>query len=271
MSSSEIAFDAARIGHKLESYASTDGTGIKIQLMWRKDIPDPRFVYLYYYGAIGAVTLPTWNTTLQMVLDLGGVVAIANIRGGGEFGVEWQAPVKLDRRKTLDDIAEAARWLKNRYKVPVVSSGRSYGGLHTLASLARSGKDVDLFVAEMPVGDVLEFLENGEFGRSAWDDFGFAHNAAGDLRRTPQELEVLKAWAPTAKAFALQKPLLIVTAANDERVEPRQAHEMAVALHRPGSRLVFFSTVPGGHGAATAGNVLTFIVAQLRFDMPDPL
>jgi prolyl oligopeptidase len=272
VSSAAIAFDAKRVKHEPEYYASTDGERIPIRLMSRRDVQNPRFVYLYYYGAIGAATLPTWNTTFQMVLDLGGVVAIANIRGGGEFGVAWQAPVKLDRRQTLDDIAEAARWLKNRYPVPLVSSGRSYGGMHTLASLARSAKDVDLFVAEMPVGDVLGFLENGEFGRSAWDDFGFAHSAAGDLRRTPQELEILKKWAPTTTAFELPKPLLIVTAANDDRVEPSQAHEMAMALHRPDSKLVFLRTVPdGGHAAATAADVLTFIAGNLRIELSDPL
>jgi len=132
--------------------------------------------------------------------------------------------------------------------------------------------DVDLFVAEMPVGDVLGFLEKGEFGRSAWDDFGFTHNAAGDLRRTPEELEILKKWAPTAKAFELRNPLLIVTAANDDRVEPSQSYEMAMALHRRDSDLVFLRTEPGGgHEAVTAADVLTFMAEKLRIDMPDPL
>src|SRR4030095_15009814 len=121
-------------------------------------------------------------------------------------------------------IAEASRWLKSQYHAPVVSSGRSYGGMHTLASMATFPKDFDLFVAEMPVSDVVEFLENGVFGRSAWDDFGFPHNVAGDLRKTPKEIDALKSWSPKQQGLELVKPVLIVTAEADERVEPTQAH-----------------------------------------------
>jgi len=69
----------------------------------------PTFAYLFCYGAIGIPTLPDWNTTFQIILELGGMVAIANIRGGGEFGFNWQAPGKLDRRTTLEDLATASR------------------------------------------------------------------------------------------------------------------------------------------------------------------
>jgi prolyl oligopeptidase len=197
------------------------------------------------------------------------MVAIANIRGGGEFGFKWQAPVKLDRERTLDDIAEASRWLKSRYPVPVVSAGRSYGGMHTLASMARFPKAFDLFVAEMPVSDVVEFLENGVFGRSAWDDFGFAHNAAGDLRRAPGEIGVLKRWSPRQRAVELVKPVLIVTAETDERVEPAQAYAMAVALDQRADRsLVFLRVEPtGGHEASTAVDVLTFIARHFGIEL----
>jgi prolyl oligopeptidase len=241
--------------------------------MSRGEIEHPAFIYLYYYGAIGAATLPTWNTTLQMILELGGMVAIANIRGGGELGFRWQAPVKLDRERTLEDITEASRWLKSRYHAPVVSSGRSYGGMHTLASMAKAPKAFDLFVAEMPVSDVEEFLENGVFGRSAWDDFGFAHNSAGDLRKTPEAIEALKRWSPNQKAFDLVKPVLILTAEADERVEPAQAYAMAVALNqRANSSLVFLREEPNdGHAAFTAVDVLTLIATHFGIEALSPL
>src|SRR5262249_8759344 len=159
--------------YALEWYQSRDDTAIPIQLVTRSENNNPAFVYLYYYGAVGAVTLPNWNTTFQMILELGGMVAIANVRGGGELGVKWQAPFKLDRTKTLEDIAAASRWLKDKYHAPVVSSGRSHGGLNSLASMVKYAEYFDLFVAEMPITDVREFLEHGVFGRSAWDDFGF--------------------------------------------------------------------------------------------------
>jgi prolyl oligopeptidase len=272
--SPEAPFDASRVTYKREDYQSVDGTRIPIQLMARSDVEHPAFIYLCYYGAIGTATLPTWNTTLQMILELGGMVAIANIRGGGEFGFKWQVPFKLDRDRTLEDIAEASRWLRSRYPVPVVSSGRSYGGMHTLASMAKSPKAFDLFVAEMPVSDVVEFLENGVFGRSAWDDFGFAHNAAGDLRKTPAEIEMLKRWSPRQKGVELVKPVLILTADTDERVEPAQAYGMAVALHqRAGNGQVFLrvESSDDGHAASTAVDVLTFIARHFGIEALSPL
>jgi prolyl oligopeptidase len=228
---------------------------------------------LYSYGAIGIATSPTWNRTLQMVLELGGAVAIANVRGGGEFGVKWQAPFKLDRRKTLEDIAGASHWLKNRYGCRVVCSGRSYGGLHTLASMVEFPKDFDLFVAEMPVSNTLEFLENGVFGRSAWDDFGFAHNRVGDLRRTDEAIETLQSWSPSRKSFEPINPVLVVTAETDERVEPAQAYAMAVALARGDVRRPVFLQVEqnDGHAALTTAGVLTFIARHFDIKALDPL
>ena len=157
-----------------------------------------RSSYLYYYGAIGAVTLPAWNTTFQMILELGGMVAIANIRGGGEFGFRWQDPdIKRDRRQ---DIGRHHRGL-TMAEEPIPRAGRHFGTLlwrHAHPGLhGRSPRTTfDLFVAEMPVSDVVEFLENGVFGRSAWDDFGFPHNAAGDLQKTNAGIDALKRWSP---------------------------------------------------------------------------
>jgi hypothetical protein len=76
--SGEVSFDSSRIKHALETYSSADGTPIPIQLITRSDIAKPTFVYLYYYGAIGAPALPAWNITFQLMLELGGMVAIAN-------------------------------------------------------------------------------------------------------------------------------------------------------------------------------------------------
>jgi prolyl oligopeptidase len=107
LESGKIAFEGSRVEYKLEleKCLSRDKTPIPIQLMTRTGVDSPAFVYLYCYGAIGIPTLPTWNRTFQMILELGGAVAIANIRGGGEFGVRWQAPFKQNRRLTLEDMA----------------------------------------------------------------------------------------------------------------------------------------------------------------------
>ena len=69
--------------------------------------------------------------------------------------------------------------------------------------MVASPDDFDLFVAEMPVTNVLAFLENGPFGRSAWDDFGLAHNADGDLQTTPEAIKTLESWSPVQNASKL--------------------------------------------------------------------
>ena len=260
-----VPFDGSRVKHTLKTYPSTDKQSIPIQIIVRSDVKQPAFIYLYYYGAIGIPTLPGWNITFQLVLELGGAVAIANVRGGGERGAEWQLSAKRNRALTLQDISAAAPWLKSQYPgLQIVSSGRSYGGMHTLASMIISPDAFNLFVAEMPVTDVVEFLENGAFGRSAWDDFGFTHNPAGDLRSTTSQVDALKGWSPAARVGDLVVPIapvLLITSETDDRVEPEQSRQMALALARRGmAEQVYLREEPtGGHTAPTAAAVATFI------------
>jgi prolyl oligopeptidase len=281
LESPEVPFDASRVRYELSAYESVDGERIPMQVMTRSDATeDPTFAYLYYYGAIGIPSFPEWNRKFQMILELGGMVAIANIRGGGEFGFKWQLPVKLDRRKTLDDIAAASRWLKSQYRIAgnrVVISGRSFGGLHTLAAMIHSQKDFDLLVPVMPVSDVIRFLESGLFGRHAWDDFGLTHDKAGNLLRTRKEIEMLKSWSPMQNIEKLQapiRPIIALTADTDERVEPDHAYLMTLALQaRFGDRAPVYLWVQpnGGHAASTEVDELTFIAKQFDVKALKPL
>jgi prolyl oligopeptidase PreP (S9A serine peptidase family) len=263
--SSPAPVSGSPVTYERLDYPSVDKTRIPIQIMTRSDTPgSPSFAYLYFYGAIGLPTFPAWNTTFQMILELGGAVVIASIRGGGERGIDWQSPdIRLNRQRTLEDIATAARWLKGRYR-RVVIAGRSYGGMHTLASMAQAQADAELFVAQMPVSDVPEFLDNGVFGRSAWDDFGFPHNRAGDLLTTADAMDIVKRWSPLQNIPRLTKPLLLVTADKDERVEPAtQVDEMALALQDVQAP-VYLHVQPGlGHDAPVDGAELAFIARHL--------
>ncbi len=269
--------------YERHEFRSADGTQVPIQLMTRRGTK-PAFVYLYYYGAIGAPTLPTWDEKpiFQLVLELGGAVAIANVRGGGEFGLRWQdQDIRLHRRATLEDIAGAAERLKQEFPdTPIVASGRSYGGMHTLAAMVEAPQAIDLFVAEMPVSDPPGFLENGVFGRSAWDDFGFRHNAAGDLQQSPQDMEVLQAWSPAHHVAELRsrqmllKPLLLATGRLDDRVEPYQTYGMAAELQEhygPDAPVFLAERSDEAHSARTHVDVLTFIAAQLNIRQLTPL
>jgi prolyl oligopeptidase PreP (S9A serine peptidase family) len=127
----------------------------------------------------------------------------------------------------------------------------------------------NLVVAEMPVTDVVEFLENGAFGRSAWDDFGFTHNEAGDLRSTTSQVEMLRKWSPAQRATHLMRPVgpvLLVTSRTDDRVEPDQSRGMARALQaRPdmAERVYLHEEPTGGHTVNVAATVATFIASSL--------
>jgi prolyl oligopeptidase len=276
-----VPFDASKVRYELREYQSDDGCRIPIQVMTRSDsTAGPAFAYLHCYGAIGIPAFTEWNGTFQIALELGGMVAIANIRGGGEFGVEWQFPTKLDRRRTLEDIAAASRWLKSQYLsigTRVGLSGGSFGGLHTLASMVRFPDEFGLFVPAMAVSDVVRFLQNGRFGRYAWDDFGLPHDASGNLVVTRKDIETLKSWSPMqnlAKLEAPLKPTLLVTADGDERVEPDHAYAMVDALQaRFGMDAPVYLWVEpnSGHYALTGVDELTFIAKQFGIRTLEPL
>lgn len=215
-----------------------------------------------------------------MILELGGLVAIVHVRGGGERGFRWQSEVKLDRTKTLEDMAAASRWLKARHPgMRVAVSGDSYGGLHALASLVRTQPDYDLVVASLPVTDIIHFLENGVFGKSAWDDFGLAHNEAGDLVKASEEIAVLKSWSPIepdnlARLQEPIQPILMLTSDTDDRVEPEHAYVMTRALRERFMNAPVYLWAEQGIGHRVVGmedKEITFIAAHFDIETRNDL
>jgi len=137
--------------------------------------------------------------------------------------------------------------------------------------------DFGLFVPAMPVSDVVRFLDTGLFGRHAWDDFGLAHDKAGNLLKKPGEIEMLNSWSPMQNLDELKaplKPVLIVTATRDERVEPDQAYAMTDALQKRfgmDAPVFLWAQPDAGHFAPTAVEELAFIAKHFRVKALSPL
>jgi prolyl oligopeptidase len=235
---SPISF--SKIDSKLTSYQSFDGVQVPIETYFRNDIREkPKFVFLFYYGSIGIANNPWFNRVYHLALEMGGMVAIAHIRGGGELGMKWQMAAKRDRMIAIKDIAWASRWLKQNVQIAgdrIVASGRSFGGMHTYASYVHFNDDMSLFVPVVPVSNAVDFLSGGHFGWMAGDDFGVQRDQNGSAVWSKGEVDNLKLWDPFANLNKLNlskiKPMISFTGSTDERVDSYQTYAMTYWLQK---------------------------------------
>jgi prolyl oligopeptidase len=160
-------------------------------------------------------------------MEMGGVYAVANLRGGGEYGSEWhQAGCKLKRQNVFDDFIAAAEWLiANKYTRPekLATFGGSNGGLLVAATMVQRP---ELFGAVMPAVGVLDMLRFHKFTIGwAWtSDYGSPEN--------PEEFACLYKYSPlhNLKKGVKYPAVLITTADHDDRVVPAHSFKFAAAL-----------------------------------------
>ncbi|MCZ8130639.1 MAG: prolyl oligopeptidase family serine peptidase [Steroidobacteraceae bacterium] len=225
-----VAFDASRYVTEQVFYRSKDGTRVPMFVTQRRDLvrDGSQPTLLYGYGGFDVAMKPTFSVPVAAWLEMGSVYAVANLRGGGEYGQEWHlAGIKTRRQNVFDDFHAAAEWLvENRYtsRTRLGIAGRSNGGLLVAAALLQRP---DLYGAALPAVGVLDMLRYHTASANArqWSsDYGLAED--------PQEFTALRAYSPVhnVRAGRCYPPTLITTAERDDRVVPWHSYKFAAAL-----------------------------------------
>lgn len=223
-------FDADRYESRQVFYPSFDGTQVPLYLVHRKDLPrhGNHPTLLYGYGGFGQSITPEYMPEIALWLELGGVYALANIRGGGEYGDAWHAAgTRLNKQSSFEDFYAAAEFL-----IAEGITGASYlcirglsnGGLLTAVS---ANQRPDLFAAvitEIPLTDMLWFDETPT-GRSIGAEFGSASES-------PAMFAALRAYSPAHNVHGDGPPQLVVVADQDFNAPPGQAYKFVAARQR---------------------------------------
>jgi prolyl oligopeptidase len=255
-------------------YASKDGTRVPMFISHRKglklDGKNPTL--LYGYGGFNICLLPGFSVANLAWMEMGGVYAVPNLRGGGEYGEQWhQAGTKLRKQNVFDDFIAAAEWLvANKYTTPnrLAIAGGSNGGLLVGACLTQRP---DLYGATLPAVGVMDMLRFHKFTIGwAWtSDYGSSEDAG--------EFRALRAYSPlhNLKRGAKYPPTLITTADHDDRVVPAHSFKFAATLQAAQAgrapTLIRIET-KAGHGAGKpttklieeAADKWAFLVHELK-------
>jgi prolyl oligopeptidase len=210
-------------------YPSKDGTKVSMFLSSRKGLkrsPDTP-VFLYGYGGFNIPMTPFFNPVHFYFMERGGIFAVANLRGGSEYGEEWHRGGMLEKKQNVfDDFAAAAEWLvangytsRNRLAI----SGRSNGGLLAGASLVQRPELYGAVVVQQPVIDMLRY-HRFTLARFWIGEYGSAEN--------PGQFKFLYAYSPlhNIREGTSYPATLVTTSDTDDRVDPGQAKKFAARL-----------------------------------------
>ena len=232
-------------------YKSKDGTRVPMFLSYKKGIQldgnNPTL--LYGYGGFNIPMTPSFSISRLLWMEMGGVFAMANLRGGGEYGEEWhRAGTRLKKQNVFDDFIAAALWLtENKYtkSEKLAIQGGSNGGLLVGAVMTQRP---ELFGVCLPAVGVMDMLRFHQFtaGRFWVDDYGSADNS--------EEFEALYKYSPyhNLKEGASYPATLVTTADTDDRVVPGHSFKFAAQLqkcHRGDAPVLIRIETRAGHGA----------------------
>ncbi len=246
-----LAFDPARYEVRQVFYASKDGTRVPMFLVHRRDLDRsrPQPTLLYAYGGFNAPELPRYQPKWVTWVDMGGVLAVANIRGGGEYGQAWHdAGRRANKQNGFDDFIAAAEYLISARVTTsrqLAIEGRSNGGLLVGAVL---NQRPDLFAAALPTVGVMDMLRFDRFtaGRYWVDDYGYPDREA--------DFRILRAYSPyhNIRPGTPYPAVLATTADTDDRVVPGHSFKYIAALQAadagPAPHLIRIET-RAGHGS----------------------
>jgi prolyl oligopeptidase len=247
----QLAFDASRFVTEQVFYAGKDGTRIPMYLTHRRDLvrDGTNPTYLYGYGGFDITLTPAFSPSVLVWLEMGGIFAVANLRGGGEYGEAWHEAGMHEKKQTVfDDFLAAAEWLvAERYTAPprLAIGGGSNGGLLVGAALTQRP---DLFGAAAPAVGVFDMLRFHRFTIGwAWvAEYGSADNA--------EQFPYLYAYSPLhrVRPGTAYPATFVTTADHDDRVVPGHSFKFTAALQaaQDGSQPVLIRIeTKAGHGA----------------------
>lgn len=235
-------------------YTSKDGTKVPMFIVHKKGLKldGNNKTLLYGYGGFNISLLPRYSVSRMVWVEQGNVLAIANLRGGGEYGQQWhKAGTKLDKQNVFDDFIAAGEYLvESGYTTPekMGIQGGSNGGLLVGATLTQRP---DLFSAALPAVGVLDMLRyhTPSANARAWSsDYGLSENK--------DEFEALYAYSPlhNTKPGTCYPATLVTTGDHDDRVVPWHSYKFAAQLQADqgcDNPVLLRVETRAGHGAGT--------------------
>ena len=250
----QTAFKPELYVSKQVFYSSQDGTKVPIIITHHKDtkLNGTNPTLLYGYGGFNVSLPPRYSSTVAAWLELGGVYAVANIRGGGEYGKEWHdAGTQLKKQNVFDDFIAAAEYLidtKYTSRNYLALRGGSNGGLLVGAVMTQRP---DLFQVALPAVGVLDMLRYHTFTAGA----GWAYDY-GTSEQSKEMFDYLKGYSPVhnVKKGTRYPATLITTADHDDRVVPAHSFKFAAELQskQTGNNPTMIRIESNaGHGAGT--------------------
>jgi prolyl oligopeptidase len=247
----KVDFDSSQYETKQVFYNSKDGTRVPMFLTYKTglklDGQNP--VLLYAYGGFDISLTPTFSVPNLVWLEMGGVYAQPNLRGGGEYGEDWHlAGTKLHKQNVFDDFIAAAQWLiANHYtSTPKLAiRGGSNGGLLIGACMTQHPELYGVALPEVGVMDMLRF-HKFTIGWAWTSDYGSSDD--------PEEFKAIYAYSPlhNLKPGTKYPPTLVATSDHDDRVVPGHSFKFAATLQadQAGSAPVLIRIeTKAGHGA----------------------
>ena len=231
-------------------YPSKDGTLISMFLVSKRGLPRDgnRLVLLTGYGGFNISLTPAFDPSNFVLLEKGGIYAVPNLRGGGEYGEAWHEAGTFERKQNVfDDFIAAAEWLvasgyTNAKRIAI--EGGSNGGLLTAAVMVQRPDLFGAVVCRVPVADMLRY-HRFTVGRFWISEYGSADD--------PAQFPFLYRYSPLHNVVdgTPYPPILITTADTDDRVAPGMAKKFAARLQAAGhtAPVLIRIETKAGHGA----------------------
>lgn len=233
-------------------YTSKDGTKIPMMISYKKGIKldGKNPTILYGYGGFNASITPSFSVVNAIWMENGGIYAVPNLRGGGEYGKKWHdAGTKMKKRNVFEDFIAAGEYLQSKgYTSPeyMALSGRSNGGLLVGATMTMRP---DLAKVAFPAVGVLDMLRYNQFTAGA----GWAYDY-GTAQDSKEMFEYLKGYSPVhnVKKGTCYPATMVITGDHDDRVVPAHSFKFGAELQNKqacSSPVLMRIEINAGHGA----------------------